>query len=120
MAAIVGQKVSALAESPPSVQIVANASTRRPFGLGSGRLGMQLWTGFAKCYGPDDPTGAILCMQLAGVVADAVDGRGGYRGSTFLVRTYAPDIESITRDPDVHWPYATVRLEIYAARQAVP
>lgn len=119
VAAIVGQKVSGEAEAPPSVQLIGNARTRRPFGAGSGRLGLQLWTGFAKCFGTDDPTGAILAGQLAGAVSDAVDGHGPYAGSTYIMRAYAPDIDEIQRDPDTHWPYATVRLEIYAAREAV-
>jgi hypothetical protein len=117
--AIVGQKVSGSAEAPPSVQLIDNASTRRPFGVGSSGLGLQYWQGFARCYGPDNDTGAITARQLAGAVSDALHLHPAYRGSTFILRTYAPDIDGLSRDPDTHWPYYEVRLEVYAAAQAV-
>lgn len=120
VAAIVSGRVSANAEAPPSVQIVANASTRRPFGAGSGRLGLQLAIYFAKCYGPDSPAGGIQARQLAGAVSDALDGVGGVTmGTRFIARAYAPDIEGMERDPDTHWPVCAVRIECYAATQAV-
>jgi hypothetical protein len=101
---------------PPLVVLVDNATSRRPFGPGSGRIGMQLWVGFARCYGPDTDTGAITARQLAGAVSDALHGlRPTTVGSRYIARAYSPDIDGMDRDPETHWPYYTVRIEAYAA-----
>jgi hypothetical protein len=107
-------KVSSTVQAPPCVRLIDNSSTRNPFGQGSGRLGLQLWIGFARCYGTDDPAGAILARQLASAVSDALHGRI-FPGSTFVFRAYAPDIEGLDRDPDTKWPYYDVRVEAYTA-----
>jgi hypothetical protein len=118
VSAIVGSgsaaKVSNRAEAPPSVQIIDQVTTRRPTGLGSGSLGLQLWQAIARCFGPDAVGGDVTARQLAGAVSDELHGRKAVRGSTFLVRAYAPEIDGIFRDPDTKWPYYDVRLEIYA------
>lgn len=111
---IVSQRVSSQAEAPPSVQLIENARTRRPFGAGSGRIGVQLAIYFARCFGPDSPTGAITAGQLAGAVSDALNGKA-VTGSTYLLRTWAPDLDGMNRDPDTKWPFVDVRCEIYAA-----
>lgn len=121
VAAIAGTRVSAVAEAPPSVKLIDTAATRRPFGPGSGRIGMQLVLMVARCYGPDSPTGAITARQLAGTVSDALDGKGAQRsGTRYVARANAPEIDGMSRDPETKWPYYDVRLEIYAAAQAVP
>ena len=118
--AIVGQRVGNEVEAPPSVQLIANATTRRPFGVSSGRLEMQLWIGIARCFGVDSTAGAILARQLAGAVSDALHGRSPTMvGTKFIARAYAPDLDGVNRDPDLHWPYVDVRLEVHAAAQAV-
>lgn len=121
VAAIVGTKVSTIIDAggPPFVQIIDNSATRRPFGSGSGRLGLQLALMFARCYGADTPAGGRQAKQLAGAVSDALHLRGSYLGSTFLLRSYAADIDGINRDPETKWPFYDVRLEVYAAAQAV-
>jgi len=120
VAAIVAGRVSSHVEGPPSVQLIDNATSRRPFGAGSGRMGMQSWTGFARCWGPDSPTGAILSRQLAGAVSDALHNhRPTTVGTTYIARAYAPEIDGTSRDPDTKWPYADVRLEVHAGADAV-
>lgn len=118
VSAIVGSggsaKVSNRAEAPPSVQIVDSVTTRRPTGLGSGGLGLQLWQGFARCFGPDAVGGDKTARQLAGAVSDALHGRHAIAGSTFIVRAYAPEIDGVFRDPLTKWPYYDVRLEVFA------
>lgn len=118
VSAIVGSaanaKVSNRAEAPPSVQLIDQVSTRRPTGIGSSRLGLQLWQGIARCFGPDAIGGDVTARQLAGAVSDAVHGRHAVAGSTFLVRAYAPDLDGVFRDPVTKWPYYDVRLEVFA------
>ena len=117
VAAIVGDKVSARREEPPSVRLRSMARTRLPFGPGSGRVGMQLWTAIAQCYGTLDEAGEILAEQLAGLVSDALHGKK-IIGSAYIARAWTPEIGEILRDPDTDWPYHTVRIEAYAAAQA--
>lgn len=117
VAAIVGDKVSSVAEEPPSVRLLSGPRTRRPFGPGSGRVGMQLWFGLAQCYGTPDPAGAILAEQLAGLVSDALHGRK-IHGAAYVARCWASEIGELLRDPKTDWPYHTVRIEAYAAAQA--
>lgn len=118
--AIVGSpadpKVQNRAVAPPSVQIVDSVTTRRPTGIGSARLGLQLWQGFARCFGPDAVGGDVTARQLAGAVSDALDGKHAVSGTggTFLLRIYAPEIDGVFRDPDTRWPYYDVRLEVFA------
>lgn len=119
VAAIVAGRVSAVAEAPPSVRLQAMPTTREPFGPGSGRLGLQLARFIAQCYGTNDPTGQILARQLAGAVSDAVHLRGPIAGSAYVARAYAAEIGEALRDPDTLQPYHTVRIEAYAAAQAV-
>ena len=116
VAAIVGAKVSSVAEEPPSVRLRSGPRTRLPFGPGSGRLGMQLWFGVAQCYGTPDPAGAILAEQLAGLVSDALHGKK-IHGSAYIARCWTPEIGELLRDPDTDWPYHPVRIEAYAAAQ---
>lgn len=119
VSAIVGSgenaKVSNRAEGPPPcVQIVDSVSTRRPTGIGSGGLGLQLWQGIARCFGPDQVGGDVTASSLARAVSDELHGRHAVRGTTFLVRAYAPEIDGVFRDPVTNWPHYDVRLEIYA------
>lgn len=120
VAAIVGSKVSAVAEAPPSVRLRALATSLRPFGPNSGHLGLQLWAGAAQCYGDLSETGPILARSLAGAVVDALHGRRSIRGSTYLLDVWTPDIGEMLRDPVTDWPYHTVRIEVHAARDAQP
>lgn len=120
VSAVVGSganaKVSNRAEAPPCVQLIDQVSTRRPTGVGSGRLGLQLWQAIARCYGPDAVGGDVTARSLAGAVSDALDGRHSVAGasSNFLVRVYAPELDGVFRDPVTKWPYYDVRLEVYA------
>jgi len=119
--AIAGTKIGSEVATPPCVVLVDEATTRRPFGPTSGNLGMQLWQGFARCYGADTPAGAIAARSLAGAVSDALHGHGVHRGtsSRYMVRAYAPEIDGMVRDPDTKWPEYDVRLECYFATEAV-
>jgi hypothetical protein len=112
--------ISAVASDPPSVRLVSMPTNLRPFGPGSGHIGMQGWQALAQCYGPNDPTGPILARQVAGLVADALHGAGPVYGATaFLLRAWTPDISEVLRDPDHDWVYHEVRIEAYAASEAV-
>jgi len=115
VASIAGTKIGAEASEPPCVVLVDLATTRRPFGPGSGRLGMQYWSGAARCYGTDDPSGSILARALAGTVSDALHGHGPYQGTLtrFMARSYAPEVDGLDRDPDTNWPYYTVQISGY-------
>ena len=117
--AIAGTKIGAEAAAPPCVVLVDSATTRRPFGPTSGNLGMQLWAGFARCYGADTPAGAISARALAGAVSDALHGHGPYTGtaSRYMVRAYASEIDGMVRDPDTHWPEYVVRIEAHFAAE---
>lgn len=120
--AIVGaDKISALSRTPPAIRIRDMGSSARPFGRGSGRLGVQLALYALQCYGPSKgvdgqpvDTGPITARQLAGAVVAALDHRGPYAGSTYVLRAYAPEIGPALVDPDERWPYHTVRVELYA------
>ena len=118
VSSLVGAKVSTVAEDPPAVRLRALARSMQPFGPTSSRLGLQLWRGVAQCYGPDTAAGERLASQLGGAVVDALNHRR-IDGSTFIARTYTPEIGEVTRDPDSSWPYTTVRIEAYAATQDV-
>lgn len=115
--ALVSTRVSSEIATPlPCVQIIDNAAARRPFGPGSGRMGMQFWQGIARCWAADSPTGAIAARQLAGAVSDALHNhRPTTVGTRYIARAYAPDIDGITRDPETRRPFYDVRLEVYAA-----
>lgn len=103
-------------EEPPLVVVEENAVSRRPFGPGSGRLGMQLSTVLIRCYGGDSPTGAIQARQLAGAVSDCLHGaRPGVVNGKQLLLTYAVDIGGPDRDPLTRWPFRPVVADIYAA-----
>jgi len=121
VAAIAGTKVGAEAATPPCVVLVDLASSRRPFGPGSGRLGMQLWIGVARCYGGDDPAGAIAARSLAGAVSDALHGHSSYAGTggRWMARSYASEIAGMERDPDTHWPHYDVSVEGYLTANAI-
>jgi hypothetical protein len=111
----------------PCVQLIDSATTRRPFGVGSAGLGLQLWTGYARCYGAKDTPRAsaqsgsnvALARQLAGAASDALHQRNGQSGSAFIVRAYAPDIEGVQFDPDLRIPFYDVRIEAYLGASAV-
>lgn len=121
VSAIVGSRVSNIAERPPSVRIDMGEATRVPF-PGSGSAGVQGVPFNLFCYGlPGDPTGPILARQLAGAVSDALHGRGPVYGTggVYLHRVWAPTIGELLIDPDTKWPYHTVRAIAYAAAQAV-
>lgn len=121
--AIASTRVSSEAPSTlPAVWLKDGPTSRRPFGPTSGNLGLQWWSGFAECYAADTPTGAITARSLAGAVSDALHGHGWIRDATsrYMLRSYAPDIEAIERDPDTRWPFYTVRIEAYLAAEAVP
>lgn len=122
VAAIAGTKVRGevlAGTEPPMVVVTDDGATRRPFGPGSGRLGMQLVTYLLRCYGPDSPTGAITARQLAGAVSDVLHGLPPTTvGTKYLAAGYAPDISGLLRDPDTRWPYHVVTVDIYAATEA--
>ena len=125
--AIVGSaaKVSSEFTSAPCVVLTDLASTRRPFGPGSGRLGMLGWTGVAKCYGSDTPTGAIQARQLGGEVSDALHDLGRYDGTSgrVVARTYAPEVAGLLREPPppagTHLPRYDVSITAYVIAEAV-
>lgn len=122
--AIVGdadEKVTSQAKTPPFVRLRAGPVSLAPFGPGSASIGVQLWTGIAQCYGPDDETGEMLASRLARAVAASLHGLGQHRGTggNFILRAWTPEISEILRDPDMKWPYHTVRIEAFAATQAV-
>lgn len=123
VAALVSSKVRGEVldgETPPLVVVTENATTRRPFGPGSGWIKMQLATYVAKCYGPDATTGAITARQLAGAVSDAVHNHSPSKvGTTYVARAYASELEGLQRDPDTRWPHVDVRIDLYAAAEAV-
>ena len=120
VAAIAGTRVGSEATSPPCVVLVDLATTRRPFGPGSGGIGLQRWVGAARCYGPDSPTGAITARQLAGAVSDALHDHRPYRGtsSRLMHRGYAAEIDGMDRDPDVKWPMYAVAIDAVLAAEA--
>ena len=114
--AAITTRVSSEVQAMPCVQLIDDSTTRRPFGVGSGRMGMQLWLGYARCWADDSPTGAIAARQLAGAVSDSLHNhRPTTVGTRYLARAYASDIDGITRDPDTRRPFYDVRLEVYAA-----
>jgi hypothetical protein len=115
VAAIVSTRVSSEVGTLPCVQIIDSATTRRPFGPGSASLGLQLWSGFARCYAADTPTGAVTARQLAAAVSDALHGIKARVGSRYIARAWAPDIDGMERDPELRYPFYDVRLELYAA-----
>jgi hypothetical protein len=121
VASIVSNKVRGEASGdPPMVVIVEGGTTRRPFGPGSGRIGMQLVTYLLRCYGPDSPTGAITARMLAGAVSDVLHGLPPTKvGTKYLARAYAPEISGAERDPVTRWPYHVVTVDLYAAAEAV-
>jgi hypothetical protein len=121
LAIVPASRISSVPTSPPCVVLGGGGRTRRPFGPTSGNLGLQLWLGWARCYGPDDTTGTVTVGALAGAVSDALHGHGPYIGSgnRYMVRSYTPDIDEIERDPDTHWPSQDVRIEAHFAAEAV-
>jgi hypothetical protein len=121
VAGIAGVKVRGEASGdPPMVVITDDGTTRRPFGPGSGRIGMQLVTYLIRTYGPDNPTGAIQARQLAGAVSDVLHGLPPTTvGTKYLARGYAPEISGLLRDPETRWPYHVVTVDLYAATEAV-
>jgi hypothetical protein len=123
VAAIAGTKVRGevlAGTEPPMVVVTDDGATRRPFGPGSGRLGMALASMLIRCYGPDSSTGAITARQLAGAVSDALHGlQPTTVGTKYLAAGYAPEISGLLRDPDTRWPYHVVTADIYFATEAV-
>jgi hypothetical protein len=121
VAALVGTRVSSeIGELMPCVEVIDSAATKRPFGPGSGRMGMQLWLGRARCWAADSPTGAITARQLAGAVSDAIHNqRPTTVGTAYIARAYAPDIDGLDRDPATRRPYYDVPISVYAAADAV-
>jgi hypothetical protein len=123
VAAIVGTKVSISAQGPPSVQLIENSGTVRPWGVGSDRAGIQRAVYLARCFGlatDVEATGAQQAKQLAGAVIDALNNKTPRKvGTAFLNRVYAPDWEGTQRDPDTRWPYIDVRIEALAGQQPV-
>ena len=120
VAAIAGTRIGAEAAAPPCVVLVDLASTARPYGPGSRLLGLQRFLGAARCYGEDSPTGAITARQLAGAVLDALDGHGIHVGtsSRLMLRSWAPTIDGLVRDPDTHWPQYDVAIDAVLAAEA--
>lgn len=122
VAGIAGDRVSSRQGlEPPSIRLTDLVTTRRPFGPGSGRLGMLGWTGAAICYGPDAVTGDVTAYQLAAAVSDALHNHRPHTDAsgrlTFAV--YASDIDGVDRDPDTDWPMYTVPLYGIFAAEAV-
>ncbi len=107
--------------SVPCVQLVDTATSMRPFGPGSGRLGLQRWIGVAKCYAGDSPTGAITARNLAGAVIDALDLLGPKYGTSdrYTAQIQASDMDGMERDPDTRYPHYDVVIEAVAATEAV-
>ena len=125
IAVVPAARISREYTSAPCVVLTDLATTRRPFGPGSGAVGLQLWLGIAKCYGPDDTTGRILARQVAGLVSDALHGKGHRTGTSnrHIVRSWAPDIDGTVREPQppvgTALPRYDVRIEAYAGAGAV-
>lgn len=122
--ALVGARISAEVQAGPCVQVIDEVSTAWPFGVGSGRMGMQRWMGVCRCWGtsptPTDATGAVTARQLAGAVLAALHNhRPTTVGDRYVARVYAPDITGVVRDPDTRRPWYDVRVEAIAAAQAV-
>jgi hypothetical protein len=120
--AIAGTRVSSeVSDTLPCVVLTDLTASRRPFGPGTGRLGMQWWVGVAKCYGADSPTGAIAARNLAGAVSDALHNHGPYSGSAsrWMARSYAPEMDGMNRDPDTRWPEYDVAIDGYFAAGVV-
>lgn len=123
--AIVGSAAKVSTQFPttgvPCVVLGALSRTRRPFGPGSGRMDMQLGLYVAKCYAANDNTGDITASQLAGAVSDALHDVGPIRGSSqrLISKVYAPDLDGPTREPDNQYPRLDVRIDAYAATEAV-
>ena len=115
VAAIAGTRIGAEVGTLPCVVLVDLASTR------IGRWG-QYWTGVARCYAEDTPTGAITARQLAGAVSDALDDHDAYRGTSLrmMLKAWSPTIDGLDRDPDTRWPLYTVTINGYFAAQTVP
>lgn len=117
---LVSNRISAIVEAPPSIQLQVQGATRYPFGRGSDRIRTQRQYAIAKCYGTTDPTGVILARQIAGRVSARLHNYGPATvGSTYIRRIYAPDISEALVDPGTRRPYHTVRIEILASDQAV-
>jgi hypothetical protein len=115
--AIVSTRVSSEVMGMPCVQVIDQVSTTRPFGPGSGRMGMQLWMGVARCWAEKTPTGAIQARQLAGAVADTLHNlRPTTLGDRYIAKAYTPDIDGINYDPDSHRPFYDVRIEAHASQ----
>lgn len=121
VAALVSDRVSANVEEPPAIRLQAGAPTSlAPFGPSSNNVGVQRWIGLAKCYAPNNPSGPQTARAIAGAVVDALHGLHARRhGSGLLIRVWTPQVGEIQRDPDTEWPYHVVRIEAYAAAQAV-
>lgn len=115
VAAVAGSRIGPNTVSLPCVQLIDNAETRRPYGPGSGSVGMTYWTGFARCYAPDTPAGKAQARALAGAVSNALHGIKQVVGTCYIARAWASDIEGALRDPDKKWPYYDVRIELHAA-----
>lgn len=115
VAAIAGTRIGAEMGTLPCVVLVDLASTRM------GRWG-QYWTGVARCYAQDTPIGAITARQLAGAVSDALDDHDAYRAGTaparLMLKSYAPTIDGMTRDPDTHYPQYDVVINATLAAEA--
>lgn len=113
--AAITPRVSSEIQALPCVQIIDNATSRTPFGPGSGRVGLQFWQGIGRCWAEDSPTGAITARQLAGAVSDAVHNLTPATVSGRVIhRAYAPTIDGVTRDPQTRRPFYDVFLEFYA------
>jgi len=111
---------------PPAVRIRDIGMSTRPFGRGSGRLGLVLGLYAIQCYGPavdamgkPIDTGPITARQIAGAVVDRLDLLGPHAGSSYFLRVHTPEIGPALVDPDTRWPYHTVRAEVYAAAEAI-
>lgn len=115
VAAIVGDRIRRWEPAPgdargpgeyvPFVVLVRIGGSRA-----RGRLPLQQVPTAARCYGRTDHE----ATQLAGAVADALDGAGP-RGSIY--RTYVPEVGGTVADPDTQQPYVEVLIETHARKE---
>ncbi len=121
LAIVAAANVSSEFTSTPCIVLTDLTSSGRPFGPGSGRMGLQRWFGNAKCYAGETPTGAITARQLAGAVVDALDLIRARYGTSdrFIAQMQAPELDGMVRDPDLRYPTYDVPIQAVAAKEAV-
>ena len=95
--------------------------SRSPRGPRRNRLGLQEVRYAVKCYGAEGPEAARLSTVLYGAVSDAIHNKGPRRDAQgrYIFRTEDEVGGEPDEDPDTHWRYETVVVNVIAAAQAV-